>query len=357
MSSRNRMTRTIFLLIALIIIAFAVYFYQSIITYLFLASLFAFIFNPLVSLIENLGIKRVFAVLIFYIIFFLNLYLLGSIFVPIILKQINSFGTMYINFIKQPDHDIQQFRYLTNISDIWENIKELFPFIDFDNVRTLMLEKSIVFIEKIPNIIISYSSNVFKLFSYMAFVPIISFFLLKDHIHLKSSLFSLMPNKYFEITLIIFDKINVTVGKYLRALIIQTSIILTLDCIVLSIVGVRFGLLVGFIAGILNMIPFLGPLIGIILGALTVILTGGSAKMIVWTILGMWGVQLIDNSVVYPTIMGRNTNMPPVVIVLTVIAGSMTYGVIGMLLAVPIVFLTKELIRVIYKNLKQFGII
>jgi len=357
MNKKNRLAKAIYLLIALTITAFAVYFYQSVLTYFLLAALFSFIFNPLVSLIENLGIKRVFAVLIFYIIFFLNVYLLGSLFIPIIVKQINSFGTMYSNFIKQPDSDINQFKYLANISDIWENIKELFPFIDFDNVKAMLLEKSLVFIEKIPNIIISYSSNVFRLFSYMAFVPIISFFLLKDHIHLKNSIFSLIPNKYFEITLIIFDKINVTVGKYLRALIIQTSIILTLDCIVLTLVGVRFGLLVGFIAGILNMIPFLGPLIGIILGALTVVLTGGSAKMIIWTILGMWCVQLIDNSVVYPTIMGRNTNMPPVVIVLTVIAGSMTYGVLGMLLAVPTVFLTKELIRVVYKNLKQFDIL
>jgi len=344
-------------MIVLVIAICAVLFYKSALTYLVLASLFAFIFNPLVSLIENLGIRRVFAVLLFYLIFFINVFILGSILIPIIIRQINSLGATYLNVVQQPNTDMHEITYLKNLLDIWENIKGLFSFIDFDAVQNRLLEISINLIEKIPTIIISYSSNVFRLFSYMAFVPIIAFFLLRDHIHLKNSFFSIIPNKYFEITLIIFDKINVTLGKYIRALLIQTSIILTLNCIVLGVLGVRFGLLLGFIAGILNMIPFLGPFIGICLGVLTVVLTGGSAKLIFWTIIGMWGVQLIDNGIVYPTVMGRNTNMPPVVIVVTVIAGSMTFGVIGMLLAVPTLFLTKELIKVVYKNLKSFGIL
>jgi len=357
MKPKNRLTRFLYTLIILIIVVCALFFYKSALTYIVLASLFAFIFNPLVTLIENLGIRRVFAVALFYLIFFINVFILGSILMPIIIRQISSFSETFLSFIRQQDSDLHEFTYLKNVMDIWDNLKELFPFVNFETFKNLLLEKSIAFAQTIPTIIMASTSKVMRLFSYMAFVPIIAFFLLKDHIHLKNSFFSLIPNKYFEITLIIFDKINTTLGKYIRALLIQTSIILTLDCIVLVSLGVRFGLLVGFIAGILNMIPFLGPFIGICLGALTVVLTGGSAKLIVWTIIGMWFVQLIDNSIVYPNVMGRNTNMPPVVIVVTVIAGSMTYGVIGMLLAVPTLFLTKELIRVVYKNLKQFGII
>jgi len=357
MKQKNKLTRLLYLLIFLFIVICALFFYKSALTYILLASLFAFIFNPLVTLIENLGIRRVFAVILFYLIFFVNVFILGSIFFPIIIKQISSLSETFLTFIHKQDSDFHEFTYLKNLLDIWDNLKELFPFVNFETFKNLLLEKSIAFAQKIPTFIMASTSKVMKLFSYMAFVPIIAFFLLKDHIHLKNTLFSLIPNKYFEITLIIFDKINTTLGKYLRALLIQTSIIMTLDCIVLVSLGVRFGLLVGFIAGILNMIPFLGPFIGICIGVLTVVLTGGSAKLIIWTILGMWFVQLLDNSVVYPSVMGRNTNMPPVVIVVTVISGSMTYGVIGMLLAVPTLFLAKELIRVIYKNLKQFGII
>jgi predicted PurR-regulated permease PerM len=101
----------------------------------------------------------------------------------------------------------------------------------------------------------------------------------------------------------------------------------------------------------------MGPLIGIILGVVTVILTGGSGNLIFFTILGMWCVQIIDNAFVYPLVMGKTTNLHPIIIVLTVTAGGISFGLFGMLLAVPTLFLIVTLFQVLYKNLKQFEII
>ena len=354
---KNKYIKAFFVLLTLVLVLFGVFFYKSIVSYFIWAAFFSFIFNPFIVMIESLGVKRIFAILIFYIIFFFNLFLLGSIFIPIIIRQINNFSETYIAFISQADQASYDIPYLENIQRIWGEVKALFPFVDFDHINKILVEKTNDLFTKLPNLLLSYSSNVFKLFSYFASVPIISFFILKDHIFLRNKLYSMIPNKYFEISLLTIDKINTTIGTYLRALLIEISIVTTMNCIVLTLLGIRFGFLVGIIAGIFNIIPYLGPLIGIILAGLTVILTGGPSSLLIWTMIGMWSVQIIDNAAVYPTVMGKNTKMHPIVIILSVIAGGAAFGLFGMMTAVPTLFLVKELVRLLYKNLKQFEII
>ena len=357
MNQKSKLIKYGYYLLALTVVGFALYFYQAVFSYFIISLFFCFLFNPLIVMIENIGVKRVYAILIFYVIFFSNLVLIGNILVPTIVRQLHSLGVTYSDFVNLSDADFQHLPLIVRLDAFWENVQSLFPFVDFEAMEQNVIDWSNRLLSNLPGFIISYSSNVFRLFSYLFSVPIISFFLLKDHIFLRNKIYSMIPNKYFEITLIIFDKLNNTVGKYLRALFTETSIIATLNCIILSILGVRFGIIVGILGGLFNVIPYLGPAIGIVLGALTVIFTGGSSSLLVSTILGMYCVQIIDNAVVYPLVMGRNTNLHPVIIILTVIAGGFAFGLLGMLAAVPTVFLTITFLRVLYKNLKEFEII
>jgi predicted PurR-regulated permease PerM len=357
MNQKSKVIKIAFTILTLCIVAYAFYFYKSVISYLIFALLFTFIFNPFVTLIENLGIKRVLAVGIFYIIFFLNLFLLGSIFIPIIIRQINSFSQTYLNFVSQTNLSLEQIPQLQNINAGWEELKALFPFIDFDNLKNMAIDRSISVIEKIPNIILAYSSNVFKIVTYLITVPIISFFLLKDHVLIKNKLYAMIPNKYFEITLIIVEKINSTMGNYIRALLTEMAIVISMHCIVLTAMGIRFSILLGFIAGIMNVIPYVGPVFAVALAALTIIFTGGPVKLLFFTVFAMWCVQTIDNGFIYPLVMGKTTNIHPVIILFTVLAGGLSFGLLGMLVAVPTVFLVSTMLKVLYKNLKQFEII
>jgi predicted PurR-regulated permease PerM len=355
--NNNKVLKITFYSVIVLLLCIATIFFKSVIKHFVFALIFSFLFNPLVNLIENLGIKRIFAVIIFFVIFFLNVFLLGSILIPKISEQVNSFSMTYISFLNNADEEILQLQYMQNILKIWEDIKGIAPFIDFESVNEKIIEQSRVFIDSLPTRIAHFLQNFFKLFTYMLAIPICSFFLLKDKALLKSKFYALVPNKYFEITLIMIDSINGTIGKYLRALLIENSIVATLNCIVLTSLGVKFSILIGCIAGLFNIIPFLGPLVGLVLGVGTVILTGGSVYLILFTALGMWCVQILDNAIIYPMVMGKTTNLHPVIVILTVIAGGIAYGIVGMLLAVPTLFLAITLVKVLYKNLKQFEII
>ena len=167
----------------------------------------------------------------------------------------------------------------------------------------------------------------------------------------------MIPNKYFEITIIILDNIKDTIGTYIRAIFTEMIILATLASIILSCLGIKFAILIGILTGVLNVIPYLGPFTGFVLGALTVIFTGGSTQLLLLTLLCMWLLNTLDNTVIYPLVMGKNTNIHPAIVILSVLAGGLTFGLIGMLLAVPTVFLVTTTITLLYKNLKQFEII
>ena len=354
---QNKILKIIFFLVLFTLLGLGFFFYKKVLLHFLLSLLFVFFANPIVNSIEQLGVKRTFAVLIFFVLFILSIFFLGSLIIPILTKQIRSFTQDYMNFISQENLDIFQLPYLANIQIIFDKIQNIFPFINFDNMINSLLERSNNFFERIPNIILGYTANVVKIFSYLFTIPIISFFILKDKVFIKKQLYGLIPNKYFEISVIIIDKIKGTIGIYLRALFIECSIVGILATIVLTSLGVSFGFLIGILAGIMNVIPYLGPTIGIFIGGLSVILSGGSLSLLVWTVIGMCLVQAVDNAFVYPLVMGKNTNIHPVVVLLSIVAGGISFGLIGMLLAVPTVFLVSVVLTLLYKSLKQFEFI
>ena len=357
MKRKSRIVRTVYYIFAISVILFGIYFYKSVLSYIMLALIFSFLFNPLIGVIERLGVKRAYAVLIFFIVFFLNVYLLGSILVPVLFRQLLSFGISLRDFINESDMTMHQIPYWTTIEAVLNNINSAFPFIDFDNIRNTMIEHINAAVERIPAFIVSLTGNVFRIITYLISVPIISFFILKDQTLLRKKFYALIPNKYFEISIILIDKIRDTIGTYIRAIFTEMVILATLTSIVLSALGIKFAVLIGILAGILNVIPYLGPFTGFVLGGLTVILTGGSTQLLLLTLLCMWLLNMLDNTVIYPLVMGKNTNINPAIVILSVLAGGLTFGLIGMLLAVPTVFLVSTMLSLLYKNLKQFEII
>jgi predicted PurR-regulated permease PerM len=95
--------------------------------------------------------------------------------------------------------------------------------------------------------------------SYIALVPLISFFFLREGNRIAHAIVELVPNPYFELSLNLLHHINAQIGGYIRGQILATSIVACLAVIGLSIVGLRFPLVVGVVAGLANMIPYLGP--------------------------------------------------------------------------------------------------
>lgn len=132
----------------------------------------------------------------------------------------------------------------------------------------------------------------------------------------------------------VLDDINTVFSKFLRGQLLDALIIAILSSIALTMVGLRFSVLIGCFAGLTNIIPYFGPIIGAVPAALVGLLDGGIGKAIAAVVV-LFVLQQIDANLIYPKVVGQTTGLHPVAILIAVSFGGYFWGLIGMVLAVP----------------------
>jgi len=185
----------------------------------------------------------------------------------------------------------------------------------------------------------------------------ISFYLLKDYeyfkklylnnvcLTMKESKFKCLNNTALEI--------NHIVSKFIRGQLLVGLIIGIISSIGLSIIGLDFAFLIGFTAGIANVIPYVGPIIGCI-PAIIVGLLSPDPMMALWAVLLLLAVQQLDGAVISPKIVGDSMGLHPIFIIMAITIGGTIAGILGMLLSVPIAAIIKLfLIKLIAKRQQQ----
>lgn len=130
--------------------------------------------------------------------------------------------------------------------------------------------------------------------------------------------------------------INMVMSKFLRGQLLDGLIVAIISSITLTVIGLDFAVLIGCFAGIANIIPYFGPIIGAIPAAIIGLLTGGISQGILAVVL-LLIVQQIDSNIIYPKVVGTSTGLHPVTILVAVMFGGYFWGILGMLLAVPVV--------------------
>ncbi len=114
-------------------------------------------------------------------------------------------------------------------------------------------------------------------------------------------------------------------------------------------IALPFWLLIGILAGLLNLIPFLGPIVGGLLAALVALLNG-SVTQALWAVLIFVAIQQVDNHVITPMIQRTRVNLSPLVIVLALVIGGSVAGLLGVLIAVPVTAALRILVGHVWRT-------
>jgi predicted PurR-regulated permease PerM len=278
-------------------------------------------------------------------------------YIPRLIEQ----GNQLIKFISRTDVPLDQaIVQLPLVHSIYEfilKVDQTIPQLNLLPQFNQLIELGVQKLGELPQILLSNFQSIISTVALVFTIPFFSYFLLKDKRKIRQALVSLAPNKYFELTLILFNKVDENIGTYLRAILLEMINVGILSTIALTIVGVPYSIVIGAIAGLLNIIPYLGPWIGGFVAGFVILVSGLPPIMIVWMAMAILIVQFLDNYIFYPLIVGRTIRMHPLVVLMTVIAGSYFGGVIWMLISVPLVYMTYSLIMALHKNLKEFRII
>lgn len=201
------------------------------------------------------------------------------------------------------------------------------------------------------------TSNIMSIGSSIAtfFISIIiSIYILKDSeyfIGLWKKLYSLI----FKDTVAgkkcseIFSIINDVFSKFIRGQLLEGFCVGALSAIALSIARIDYAVVIGIIAGICNMIPYVGPIVGTILAAVIGLLSGSPIKVL-YAIIAMLVVQQIDNNFLAPKIVGQSVGLHAVFTMMAILIGGNIGGLIGMLIAVPIAASIRVIFNKWYDN-------
>jgi putative permease len=167
-------------------------------------------------------------------------------------------------------------------------------------------------------------------------LPLFTFFLIRDWKGLRSVLLGLLPNRSFELGWLIYYRVARQLQLYVRGVMIQSGIMAAITATGFFLVGVDSPLLLGLLAGILNLIPYVGPLLAMVP---PVVLVLGDAPLQLWMAGAAVGVvvvgQLVDNLLVVPGVIANVVNLHPLIVIGGVIVFGNFFGFLGMILAIP----------------------
>ena len=145
-----------------------------------------------------------------------------------------------------------------------------------------------------------------------------------------------------------FGEVNYVIGQFLRGQLLDGLIIAILSSIALTLIGLDFAVFIGFFAGLANVIPYFGPILGMVPAVIIALLTGGWTQALLVVVVFLV-IQQIDGAIISPRIVGSTTGLHPVFVLAAVTFGGYYWGILGMLLAVPITAIIKLFL------VKKFG--
>lgn len=194
--------------------------------------------------------------------------------------------------------------------------------------------------------------------TFVIIVPLVLFFFLGEGRSIKRAMIELVPNQYFEMVLNLLYRIDLQLGGYIRGMVLSVIIISLLSITGLYIIGLEYFLVIGTLAGVANVIPYLGPLIGIIGGVIAAALQYSTLSLgvVLPVVVVFLFVQLMDNVFVAPVVVARSVNLHPLIVIFVVLVGSQLFGAVGMILAVPATAVIKVSAQTIYEGLRSYSV-
>lgn len=164
--------------------------------------------------------------------------------------------------------------------------------------------------------------------------PILAIYLLMDLDRFKERSLELTPPRQRAEVAYVSGEVGTALGSFVRGQLLVALIVGVMSSFGMWAIDLPFWLIIGIVAGFLNLIPFLGPVVGGALAALVALLNGDPWQA-VWAVAIMTAVQQIDNHLITPIVQRARVQLSPLVIVLALIVGGALAGLLGVLVAIP----------------------
>ena len=355
----NTTLRNILILIGLALLVYLFWYFRNIFAYIFIAGVISLIGRPAVDLLNSIHIwkfrfPKALSSLLTLLFLYGLLALFFVIFIPLITKQIDALSSFDAGSIIQGLRD-QLDKLETGLRKVYHDMPPDKSLYDIAvTTMTGILN---------PTSITDFAGNIVMVIGrfIVAIVAItfLAFFFLKDEGLFKETIMVMVPDQYEERIRSVLHSIKKLLIRYFIGIILQSSVVLIIVTIGMTIVGFPFqqALVMGLIIGIFNVIPYVGPWLGgaiaMLMGIATAVTNTGYPPvpmLVIYMMIVIAVTQVIDNNIVAPTIYSRSVNAHPIEIFIVILAVGSFAGIIGMIVAVPAYTALRVFAREFFNN-------
>ncbi|MBE6161249.1 MAG: AI-2E family transporter [Firmicutes bacterium] len=318
----------------------------KVISPLFIGFVIAWLFNPAVKWLQKKGMPRIASSLLIYALFLTVLVIFIRVLVPTLYTQLNDLiGNLPTIFNSVKETTNKAFESINNMHGIdLSNVKtNLFTTLEswFNNFTT-----------SLPESILGIITNFFSSLVVIVFGLVIGLYMLFDFDSIAGHLINLLPEKAKKDAGKLIENISTEVRKCVNGTLTVASMVFVCDSIGFAIIGLQAPVLFGLFCGLTDLIPYVGPYIGgiaaVIIGFSQSTFTGILAIVICLI------VQTVENFILQPLIMSKTMKLHPVTIIIGLLIFEHFFGIVGMILATPIIALLKVIYHFVAEKFNLF---
>jgi len=310
---------------------------------LLVSSLIAFVVSytlgPAVNFLERHGVARTLSTVVVFVVVGFVLTMLGFWIAPYMGETVARLKGDTPRFIEGVGHFI---------SELEMRVKAISgPLSNFEltaRVESYLTTWTTGIFEALP-------SYVKTFVTVMLLGPFLAFFMVKDGRLVTHGILGLVPNHLFETALSLLHQINLQVGQFVRARLLESFVVGFITSAGLLIIGFPYAILLGVFAGVTNLVPYLGPILGAIPAFIVATANGYSSLSIAGVAAVYMVAQLIDAGFLIPLLVAKIVDLHPVTVIVVMIAGAQILGVLGMIISIPVASTLKVTVGTIYRHL------
>lgn len=305
----------------------------SVISPFFVGFAIAWLLNPLVTKLTNKGMKRGFAVVIVYLILIILVYLFCLAVIPTLIEQINEMVKMIPDWLT----DAKDF-----INDIFAKLSKSTN-MDMDNIKIQFMSTAENFAKNmatnLPETMLSIVQSLVSGVGSFLIAFVIGFYLLFNFNSASEHLINILPRRIKSDASELLSNISQVLYKFVNGTLLVSLILFVVSVVGFEIIGLDAPVLFALFCAVTNIIPFIGPYIG----GIPAILVGFSQAPIIGilTLIFIVTVQNLEGNFLHPIVIGKKMDLHPVTIVISLLIFEYFFGIIGMVIATPIVAVLK----------------
>lgn len=337
----------IFIIMLLVGIGFLLYLLAPILTPFLFGMLLAYLVNPLVTKLMRLHIPRLLAVIIVFLTLILLLVSLILFLIPLIEKQI----AFLLDFIPSiliwvQDTIIPWFttrfgmNETLNIPDLKSHLSEI-------------LNKAGGILTWMWHTILHSGAALILFLTNLVLIPVVTFYFLLDWNNIVAGFRNLLPRNIEPTVVRLFKESDQVLSAFFRGQLLVMLSLAIIYSVGLSLIGLKIGVMIGMISGLLTIVPYLGFIVGILSASIAMIVQTGGLQSIFWVALVFLVGQTMDAVFLTPYLVGDRIGLHPVAVIFAILAGGSLFGFFGVLLALPVAAVMMVWLRYVHQRYRS----